>query len=279
MENTKIVWTEKEHNKTEKPQKNKFVLALLLALVSTFVQFFFFKIIAKNSSHNAQENVFPVALADKNLKSGEMLQEENIKFVYMDVGKSKEHFILSTESDQYFGQKIVLNIKKNSPILKNVFFNSFQKNSLPEKIPYGKRLFVLEINLGALSSLVRVGDKVDVIAHLNIPGFGKATETVLSNAEIIGIGTQMEHKAKGKGSEALSFYVNTDEVKILSFMKQYALFTLALRNPNDPSTQSEGAVTFNKFIQDKRIQQIIQNDSFQVIQGNQLNEDSFMDNQ
>ena len=146
--------------------------------------------------------------------------------------------------------------------------SSFQKNSLPEKIPFGKRLYVLDVNLGTLSSILKVGDKIDLTAYLDIPSFGKATETILNGIQIIGIGNQMDNSREKSGNaNSLSFYLYPEEVKILSFMKQYSHFSVSLRNPNDNSTNSGEAMTLNKFIQDDRIQRIIKNDSFQMRQG------------
>lgn len=267
--NPKIIeWKESEKKENEElnESKNKFISPIFFALVSTLFQFLLFKSIYYTNSSN-YKNIYPIIIAKNNMKAGHITTEEDFKFIEMNVGESKEHFILSADSNFFIGKKLLVNIKENTPLLKNLFIDPFQKNSFPEKIPFGKRLYVLDLDFGSLTSLLRVGDKIDLIAYLDIPEFGKATETILNGIQIVGIGEQINDKEKVDNANSLSFYLYPEEVKILSFMKQYAKFSVSLRNPNDNSTNSSEAMTLNKFIQDERIQKIIKNDSFQLIQG------------
>ena len=269
MNHKMITWNEnekKESKKIDNP-KSKYMIPIFWAIVATLFQFFLFKSIYYFSNEGNKKDLYPLLSAKNNLKIGHIISNDDLKLIEMNVGESKEHFILETEIDSVIGKKILVNIKENTPFLKNSLMNPFQKNSLPEKIPLGKRLYVLDLEFGSLGSVLRVGDKIDLIAYLDIPGFGKATETILNDIQIVGIGEQLEDREKTKNANSLSFYIYPEEVKILSFMKQYSNFSVSLRNPNDKSTNSSDAITLNKFIQDERIQRIIKNDSFQLIQG------------
>jgi Flp pilus assembly protein CpaB len=269
MSHKMIEWKENEKKESSEPHKskNKFIIPLFFALVATLLQFFLFKSISYFTSDSIYNNHPPLVVAKNNMRSGHITSEEDFKLAEINVGKAQEYFILNTEIDNFIGKKVLVNIKENTPLLKNSFMNPFQKNSLPEKIPFGKRLYVLDLDFGSLGPHLRVGDKIDLIAYLDIPGFGKATETILNGIQIIGIGEQLEDRAKTKNANSLSFYIYPEEVKILSFMKQYASFSVSLRNPNDSSANSGEAMTLNKFIQDERIQRIIKKDTFQLIQG------------
>lgn len=267
MNHKTIEWKEKKEGEESQESKNKLMLPLALSIAATFFQFFLFKSINYLTNDQDHSKFYPFVIAKNNMKMGHITTEEDFKLSEMNVGESKEHFILNSEMNSYIGKKILVNIKENTPLLKNSFMNPFQKNSLPEKIPFGKRLYVLDLDFVSIAPLLRVGDKIDLIAYLDIPGFGKATETILNGIQIIGIGEQLEEKAKTNNANSISFYLYPEEVKILSFMKQYANFSVSLRNPNDSSINSGEAMTLNKFIQNERIQKIIKNDSFQFIQG------------
>ncbi len=264
-----IEWKENEKKESgDRPEiKNKFIKSLFYAFFATLFQFFLFKSIFYFSKNGYHINLYPLVIAKNNMKSGHITTEDDFKLVEMNVGESKEYFILNTEINSYIGKKVLVNIKKNTPLLKNSFMNPFQKDSLPDKIPFGKRLYILDLNFGSLGPLLRVGDRIDLIAHIDIPGFGKAIESILNGIQIVGIGEQLEENASTSNANSISFYIYPEEVKILSFMKKYANFSVSLRNPGDVSEKSGEAVTLNKFIQDERIQKIINSDSFQLIQG------------
>ncbi|APJ04077.1 Flp pilus assembly protein CpaB [Silvanigrella aquatica] len=264
-----IQWkeNEKQENQNRDESKNKYLIAVTLALFITLFQFFLFKSINYFSNSSINHNLYPVLVANKNIKLGQLIAESDLKLIEMNLGESKTQFILNDEINSYIGKAAIVPLNENTPLLKNSFMSAFQKNSLPDKIPVGKRLYVLDLDFGSIGSLLRVGDKIDLIAYLDIPKFGKATENILTDVQIVGIGDQLEERGKSRHANSISFYIYPEEVKIISFMKQYAKFSVSLRNPNDSSSQSGEAMTLNKFIEDERIQKIIKNDSFQFIQG------------
>lgn len=261
----KIEWKKLQNIAENKNNNKKIINTIILATITTLFQFFLFKYIFFYDSNT--NNTFLIAVANHNIKSGQITTENDFKFIETNNLNLKEHFISNSEANSYIGKKVILNINKNTPLLKNIFISQFQKKSLPEKIPLGKRLYILTLDTNPLNSMLRVGDKIDLIAYLEIPGFGKATETILNGIQISGIEEHTENKNIATNSNSISFYLYPEEVKIISFMKQYATFSASLRNPNDTSTNSSEAITFNKFIQDTRIQKIIKNDSFLFIHG------------
>ena len=235
-------------------------------MFSTIIQFTFLNS-CSDLSRNSLNEKYAVVIAKQNIDQGDSLSEENTKLVYLDLGESKQKFILNSEFRQYIGHKTKIHIEEKTPILKEFVINNSKDLSLPEKIPHGKRFYTIDVDLSSISSMVKVGDRVDIIAHMDINGFGKATETILNRIKIIGIGNNFEEKSSNPEANTLSFYLTPEEVKIISFMKSYSQFTVALRNPNDLDLSDNDSITFNKFIQNEKIQKIFQNDSFKIIEG------------
>ncbi|WP_186645151.1 hypothetical protein [Fluviispira vulneris] len=271
MKKTNIIWnTHKENKKIEntKSQRiNRFYLSLFLSILVTFTQYTLIVIIFQKDDDKVKLNRYAVAVTQKNIYKNQKANENDIKFVYMDIGETKEHYILNSEFDSFRDKKILIDIKENTPLFKNNFSSTVNTHHLPEKIPFGKRLFVLDVEISPILSHIQIGDRIDIIAHLQIPQIGNATETILDGIEIIGIGDRLNKSNNQIPSHSLSFYLSPDEVKILSFMKQYSKFSISLRNPNDFKNKKSSAVTFNKFLEDPRIKKIIKEDTFQIIHG------------
>lgn len=244
-----------QKRKTNK--QKKYLKLLFFALFITFIQFFIFKSCVNSNSSGNNQKKYAVIFAKDEMTTGSLLEESNTKIVYMDVLNARSSFILNSELSQFLGSKLLINADKNTPILKNMIKNDISGKTIQEKIPPGKRLFILDVELGSLASIIQINDKIDIIAHMDIPEFGKVTETILDGISVVRI--EEDH--------AIGFYLTPDEIKILSFMKPYSSFSVAIRNPNDHLTEESKAVTFNKFLQNEKIQHILQNESFKIVEG------------
>ena len=247
-------------------KKRKIYFLFLLAIVSTSLQFVCLKS-CSSFSNNQSHLKYAVVVTTKLIPMGDTLNENNTKLSYLDLGESKNKFLLNSEFRSYLGHKVKIEFQSGIPILKDFVVKSSLDISLPEKIPQGKRFYTLDVNLNSISSLIKVGDIVDILAHINIKGYGKATETILNHVKIIGIGNNFEENSTNLNGNTLSFYLTPEEVKIISFMKSYSQFNVVLRNPNDFEETDSDSITFNKFIQNEKIQKIFQSDSFKIIQG------------
>jgi Flp pilus assembly protein CpaB len=125
----------------------------------------------------------------------------------------------------------------------------------------GKRLYLIEnVENREMLGAVRPGDKVDIIAHLNVPGYGSVTETVLSGIQSVNLSGTGK-----KAGDALAFYLTLDEVKIMSFMKNYGGFSVALRNPNDDVYVNTNTITFTSFLQSPTVQKLMKKDDFEIV--------------
>ena len=281
MEQNKLSWhsysnTEDNVNSSLKPQakvsigsRKKYIMTLTFALICTIFQVICFKSCQQNISFNGDKK-FAFVVANKSLNKGDVLNEENTSLAYLDLSDAKDNYILNSEFKKYKNKEVRNKVLKNSPVSKLDVFNRQRDLSLTDKIPPGKRFYSLKIDLSSLGAILKVGDIVDVIAHMDIKGYGKATETILSRIKVVGIGNDFNDSTKNEEASQLSFYLSPEEVKIISFMKTYSDFSVVIRNPNDLEESKNDSITFNQFLQDEKIQKIFKNDTFKIIQGQKL---------
>lgn len=230
---------------------------LLLVLFINFDLFPFSK-----SKHEFYQNfIVPKEAFEK----GETLMIQNTTIMSFDLGTASDQFIRHEEFEFFEGLHAREAIAANQPILKSQVA-SFR--TARENIPAGKRLFVLDMPVGPLVSILKVGDFVDILAQIDMPELGNVTETILEAARIISIGNRSQENSMSDGDNSfLSFYLTPDEVKIISFMKPYSNFSVVLRNPSDNVQQRAHPITFNHFLENEKIKKIVESNSFRIING------------
>ncbi len=237
--------------------KKRVSKTLILCIIATFLQFFVYKFFFVSFDNNlALKNKKATLMATKEIKRGSRISEENTKIVYMVSQGSLEAYIPNIEFSQFSQKDLLVDVPAYSPLLKQ-FFPLEEQTLTPNSIPLGHRLFGINVESSPLNDFVQVGDRVDVLAHLKIDGFGDATETILNGARVVSISSQ----------GVFHFYLTPEEVKIISFMKPRSQFLLSLRNPHDTAFNDLPPMTFNQFLQNKKIQKIINNDTFRIVPG------------
>ncbi|MGY3804880.1 hypothetical protein ACWNT8_12495 [Pigmentibacter ruber] len=238
---------------------------IIICILLCFFQILIIKIITENKLSNYLE--IKVVKSKGKINPGETLTDDNLVISSEKIEDIINFIEKNNNIDLFMGKKAITEIEENSYIFNSSVFAK-DKNSIPDKIPYGKRLFVLELELGAIAKSLRTGDRVDIIANLDIPNFGKATEVILQNIQLIGIDEKNRtFRSRYNSNNSISFYLTPEEIKIILFMKRYANFSLSLRNPNDNFDYKDQAITLNKFIENEKIKNIIKNDRFQIIYG------------
>lgn len=244
-------------------RKNKIFMStcfcIIAVLIFQFIKFFSF-LNMNRKNHEA------FVIAKYHLKEGDPLNFENTTLVFLDLGKASSQFVRNSEFSEFEGLSVAHEVDANLPILKKnlIIFENIQN-----KIPAGKRLFILDVPLGAIASVLKPNSFVDVIAQIEMPGLGHVTETILEAVQIVSIGNESE-RADSNETEFLSFYLTPDEVKILSFMKPYSTFSVVMRNPRDVLKIKQNPMTFNHFVENEKIKKIIETDSFRIINGRKL---------
>lgn len=263
---SQIQWENIDPEPLKKQSKlsNKNVKIFITCLALTVFQILLLSLL-QNRSFDTQTE-YLMLKTRKNIKMGSVITANDIYYTKESSDSIKE-LLSNNNIENFIGKRASHDINENSYMFKSSVVNA-NKNIIPDKIPYGKRLFVLDLELGNIAKNLRNGDKIDLIANLDIPNFGKATEVILQNIQLIGIDDKNKNdNLTYHSNNSLSFYLTPEEIKIILFMKKYASFTVALRNPNDNFKDTDYAITLNKFIENEKIKKIIKNDHFRVIYG------------
>lgn len=246
-----------------KNKKKSFLLSgiILCFLLATILYVF-------NIHRDGKQAYQAFIIANHKLHKGESLTVENTKIAFLDLGSAHSYYVTHDQFENFNGTYVKDDICENCPILKYALTTN---NDIQTQIPAGKRLFILDMPVGPILSLLKIGDIVDVIADINIPNFGNATETILGAVKIISFGDSNDSFSQDTENKYLSFYLTPDEIKILSFIKPYATFSVVLRNASDTNPESTNAITLNQFFQNEKIKKIIEADSFKIINGTKIN--------
>lgn len=238
-----------------------------MAVGATLLQFALFSALTarrtESEGHGEQVSVY---FANRNLSAGSALGLADVEKRLVDASSLSDAFITSDEWKKFEGRRISGGLSQGSPIPRALLTSEFLARSAPERIPPGKRLFVLGVSLGELYSILKPGDKVDVLANLDLPQVGRTTETLLEAAEVVGIGDDVTGENPDvRTRTSLSFHVTPDELKLLTYAEEFARFEVVLRNPNEAAKpRSSPAMTLNRFLASPRIQSAINDDLFQI---------------
>lgn len=234
-------------------QKKKFLKIFLAGLGLTLAQFCIFKFIVFQEDGGSSSFL----ITKEKIKQGDAITMDNVETVPLNDARVQTALIPYWQLKNAIGRRLDHDLEIGSPLLKDMILSDYIEKTPEQLIPPGRRLFFLDVDLGDLASLLKINEKIDLIAHMDIPQFGQATETILDGVSIVSINE----------NHLLGFYLTPEEIKIITFMKGYSQFSVAIRNPNDHTKGENSAVTFNQFLQNPKIQHILNNDSFKIIQG------------
>ena len=139
-------------------------------------------------------------------------------------------------------------------LLFSMITDAVNRQSFAHKIPIGKRLFTLEVNLNeGPSGSINPGDHVDIIANMNFEKKGTTLFTLLENIIVTAVG-DVTDPGKKIEANAISFFVDPKELERLHFAQTYGTFFISLRNPYDKSKikKSEG-IDKDKFLLSSKV--------------------------
>lgn len=261
-----------EPHKFTRKFTHKWLLTGALGAMATLCQFWLFECVRSRdqvTSGDAHAQV-QVLVATRPLKKGTKLRSEDLTSVNLPVHSALAGVATIKDLELLQDRRLRIDVPKEGVIVRDGVSTRFDQLSATERIPLGKRLFVLKAELGEISRLLSPGDRVDILAHLTLPDFGQATETLLEAVPLVGIGDGVEAQwgesaAAQSEAAAVSFYASADEVKLLAYAQQHARFSLVLRNPNDlAKAQGSPSMTLNRFLAHPRIQHALNGDLFQI---------------
>jgi Flp pilus assembly protein CpaB len=164
-----------------------------------------------------------------------------------------------TTKEEVVGRSALTGITTNEPLMKAKLSESVGSGFASNTIPPGMRACSIQTNgpSASVAGFVRPGDKVDVL--LNLRGNtrdetgGGSTLTLLQSAEILAIDDIMDVDAATvkmwmkEGVKSVTLLVTPEQASLVSLGQSVGTVSLALRNGNDQTVNSETQpVTINQ---------------------------------
>lgn len=133
-----------------------------------------------------------------------------------------------------------------------------QGNSLSMQTPSGKRAITVVIDkVSAVGGLINPGDKVDVIAHVNVPdpnnsaSTQRITVTLFQNIQVLAIGIALNPPPAGvedrPGSLPITFAFSPQEASLMTFAQQHGTLQLVLRSSAERQAYAIPPATWQTF--------------------------------
>ncbi len=196
-----------------------------------------------------------IVVAGKEIQAGTILSKGILQPAAYLKGNLSSNFIPVDELASILGRSITVDLKPGDPILLTAVTGADMSDRMAEKVPPGKRLFNLSISDNSAGlGFVRPNDHVDILAHMDLPGRGPVTFTVMQDVTLVSVGAASVISGEGMGGTGVSFFVDPEEFEVLSYSQSKGKFSLSLRNPNDSSKRpATRGVDLNAFLDNRRI--------------------------
>jgi len=188
-----------------------------------------------------EQRMVNVAVARRSLKAGDVLAAEAVGFEQTPLSSRSEQDIDQIRIRGFYGEKVNRNIDKGSRIQESHFL-SREARPASNVLPEGWRAIAVIVDAtSGVAGLIRPGDHVDI--HATTTGRGTAgraeaeTWLVLSDVTVLAVDDRMSDVSYGvmdsrgyrRGYSSLVLSVKPPEAQIITFLKDYARLTFALR--------------------------------------------------
>ncbi len=214
------------------------ILAVLLGSIGAAIQHA--NKVALEERIREQFQTVAVLTVNKNLEASTILKPEHLDVVQVLRSSLTPNMMTADLSTKALDKALKIAMLPGDPIMFSSLEGGLTKGTMSEKIPMGKRLFVLMIADPLTSTgFIHPGDKVDILAQMDFPGKGNTTFTILENIKLIAVGKDIDQK-KGSEGTKVSFFVTPEEMERLRFAQREGKFFISLRNPLD---QEKGQVS------------------------------------
>lgn len=218
----------------------------LIAIVCGFLTaFFFYQYLQEIKARYLPDDLISVVKAARPIARDTVINEQQLlvetlpaKYVHPDAIR---------EIEAVAGKIAITDISVGEGILKNKLLSSKDKSDhLAYAVPVSKRAVSIPINdITAVSGFIKVGDRVDIIATLDIPlldSHGNEKSTVFSifslqNIEVLSVGENLDIVNKKNPGEArtLTLAVSVQDAQALVLASEKGNLRLLLRSPVDDS--------------------------------------------
>jgi pilus assembly protein CpaB len=213
-----------------------------------------------------------VLVAGRDIPAGTVLDDANVATQSFLINNVSKNALSPQKRNLIIGRTIAVDLLRGDQLLLSTIQGSHGQKDIARRIPPGRRLFTLNIDAKAAGyGFVNPNDHVDIIGHLNFPGRGLTTVTLLQDITLVSVGARSVIDAgKGKGGTDVSFFVTPKQFEILAFAQKQGKFSLSLRNPRDigrleKQTDRTSGVDINRFLDDQIINEASGGGALEVI--------------
>lgn len=219
----------------ETVNKKVIIIALIMALFTTSLIYFYIK--NSNSSSNESKQ-FSVYVANKTLQARQKISEADIKQIKVSKESLNQNAIQN--KTDIIGKRLKDSIIEGEQILKERLVSD-SKYSLAYNIPKGKRAVSININEQVgMAYLVRPGDFVDVLASFEkeeiTDGVNKilkvrTSKVAIQNVQVLALGQNMDVPSEKMKDppKTITLAVNPQDVEKLVFASEFGNVRLSLR--------------------------------------------------
>jgi len=184
----------------------------------------------------AAEPARTVVVAARDLPAGSVVKREDVEAVEWPGSAIPEGF--ATQAGEVVGRGLIVEVRKNEPILGSKLADKEAGGGLPITIPEGMRAVSVEVDeVIGVAGFVLPGTRVDVLATV-MPGTDRretTTRTILQNIRALAADQKYQQDVEGEPQyvTVVTLLVTPDEAEALTLAATEGRIQLALRNTLD----------------------------------------------
>ena len=209
---------------------------------------------SRQEQFDTEHKPVAVATALESIEAGTKLAPEMVDF-----SSEKPATMLSSVDivhgtlDSYLGRELTRNVDRGSPILASHFIRR-EERSVSTILGPGKTAIAIGVDAtSGVAGLIRPRDHVDIYATTTRKGTPETT-LVLSQVEVLAVGDRLSDLPAGlpgygrprRGYASLTLVVTPQEAQLLTYLKNAARLTFALRAGDDLGKPTEGAAPIDE---------------------------------
>ena len=185
----------------------------------------------------AAEPASTVVVAARDLPAGAVVKREDVESVEWPGGAIPEGF--ATQAGEVVGRGLIVEVRKNEPILGWKLADKEAGGGLSITIPEGMRAVSVEVDqVIGVAGFVLPGTRVDVLATV-MPGTDRretTTRTILQNIRALAADQKYQQDIDGEPQyvTVVTLLVTPDDAEALTLAATEGRIQLALRNTLDP---------------------------------------------
>lgn len=243
----------------ESVNKKVILMAIIMALITTSLVYFYIRKMTARSESTEDINAF---VAAETLPARHKITNDDIKAVKVSKESLNGNAVLN--KSEIIGKRTKDRIIQGEQIL-NDRLATDDKMNLAYNVPEGKRAVSINVNEQIdVSSLIRPGDSVDVIASFDKEEledrsskivYPRVTRIIIQNIEVLAMGQEQVIKGEkiAEPHKTVTLAVTPEDAEKLVYISDYAVIRLALRPAGDDSIVNTPGTVRNDIATEKGV--------------------------